>query len=230
MLQDLHIGAAVRAPDGSHLGTLTRVVVDGASERVLALIVDPGLAASGNALAPGGWERPRERVAPIGLVASAARDGVHITCDHDAFERLPLFEHERFVNVDPVGGDETPHELHRRFHLGDLINYAAAEFGLGGAPYVPPAEITHDEPSTAGALAEGTPVWRLEPRERIGEVMRVLFDPATNEARGIVLRRGFPPQLVVLPMDAVSGIQDGLVEARLSDADLGDLPLYEPND
>lgn len=230
MLQDLHIGVAVHAPDGTRLGTLKRVVVDGTSVSVLALIVDPGLVASGNLLAPGGWERPRERVATIDLVASAERDGVHLSCTRDAFDQLPLFEHEQFLDVDPVGGPDVDPVLHQRFQLGDLVSYAASEFGLGGAPYRPPTQITHDEPPTAGAIEEGTPVWRLEPREHIGDVRRVLLDQATGRVGGIVLRRGFPGHLVVLPIAAVSGIQDGLVEARLSDEEIASLPLYEPND
>jgi uncharacterized protein YrrD len=229
MLQDLHIGAHVHASDGSRLGALTRVVVDGKSDRVLALVVDPGLVASGNLLAPGGWERPRERLVMRDLVTSASHDGVHLSCTHTTFEKLPLFEQEQFVSIDPLP-ESAPEELRRRFELGNLINYAASEFGLGGAPYVPPAQITYDEPPTAGALEEGTPVWRLDPRERIGEVSRVLLDESSGRVSGIVLRRGFPPRSVVLPAAAISGIQDGLIEVRLTDAEIDNLPLYESND
>jgi sporulation protein YlmC with PRC-barrel domain len=229
MLQDLHIGAHVHATDGSRLGTLTRVVVDGTSDRVLALVVDPGLMASGNLLAPGGWERPRERLVTVDLIAAATRDGIHLTCARDAFDQLPHFEQEQFVNADPLPKD-VPEEIHRRFHLGDIINYAASEFGLGGAPYLPPAQITYNEPSTAGAIEENTPVWRLEPREQVGHVERVLLDEATGHLAGVVLRRGFPPRLLLLPISAITGIQDGLIEVRLTDDEIAALPLYEPND
>ncbi len=230
MLDDLHIGAAVTATDGAHLGTLTRVIVDGTSDRVLGLVVDPGLAASGNLLAPGGWERPRERVAATQLVASAQHDGIQLTCDREAFQQLPFFEREQFVDVDPTGGPDSSVPGSARFRLGDLINYLASEFGLGGAPYVPPAQVTHDEPATAGAIEEGTPVWRLDPAEHIGDVRRVLVDDQTQRVSALVLRRGFPPRLVLLPAEAIASVQDGLVHARLSDAELHALAEYVPND
>lgn len=229
MLQDLHIGAHVHASEGARLGTLSRVVVDGQSDLVVALVVDPGLAASGNLLAPGGWERPRERLVTRVMVGAASSDGIHLTCTRDAFEQLPFFEREQFVDADPLPAD-APNERHPRFHLGDLLNYAASEFGLGGAPYLPPAEITYAEPATAGAVGEGTPVWRVEPREHIGDVERVLSDAATGRVAGFVLRRGFPAQLVVLPVEPITGIQNGLIEVSLSDDEIDNLPLFTPND
>lgn len=230
MLEDLDIGAPVTTATGAHLGTLSRVIVDGQSDRVLGFVVDPGLAASGNLLAPGGWSRPRERVVPTDFVASATHDNITLTCDEDAFHQLALFEREQYVDVDPAGSPDGPQEWHRRFHLGDLINYVASEFGLGGAPYLPPAQITHAEPPTAGALEEGTPVWRREPRERIGEVKRVLIDTATQRVGGLVLNRGFLPHLVLLPTSAIASLEDDLVEVNLTDAELDALPIYEPND
>jgi uncharacterized protein YrrD len=230
MLEDLHIGAVVTAPDGARLGTLSRVIVDASTDRVLGLVVDPGLAASGNLLAPGGWERPRERVVPTNLVSAAGHDAVRLTCDPAAFHQLALFEHEQYVDVDPAGAAEDAPQRHARFHLGDLINYAAAEFGLGGAPYVPPAQITREEPSSAGAIAEGTPVWRLEPREHIGDVQRVLVESDSQRVSALVLRRGFPPRHVLLPTSAIASIQDGLVEVHLTDDQLDALPDYRPND
>lgn len=230
MLEELRIGAAVTTTGGARLGTLTRVIVDGTSDQVLGLVVDPGLVASGNLLAPGGWERPRERVVATALIASTRHDAVEVTCDHDAFQQLPLFEREQFVDLDPLGASEGAPASHARFHLGDLINYVASEFGLGGAPYVPPAQVTHSEPPTAGAIAEGTPVWRLRPSEHIGDVRRVLVDSQTQRMSALVLRRGFPPRLVILPADAIASVQDGLVQAQLSDAELHALPEYVPND
>jgi hypothetical protein len=46
----------------------------------------------------------------------------------------------------------------------------------------------------------------------------------------LVLRRGFPPRLVLLPAAAIASVQDGLVHARLSDAELHALAEYVPND
>ncbi|HEX9414229.1 MAG TPA: PRC-barrel domain-containing protein [Ktedonobacterales bacterium] len=221
MLEDLHIGVPVSGANGAHLGTLSRVIVDAKSEQVVGIVVDPGLVASGNLLAPGGWERPRERVVPIALLASADKHGIHMTCDEATFGQLALFEREQATTVasEGVGG---------RFELGQLVSYAASEFGLGGAPYAPPMEITHAEPVTAGAIAEHTPVWRLVPHEHIGDVERVLVDAQTQRVSGLVLHRGFLRHRVLLPVSAIASIEDGVVHARLSDAELENLPLYEP--
>jgi sporulation protein YlmC with PRC-barrel domain len=225
MLEDLHIGSAVIASDGTRLGTLTRVIVDSDTDRVLGLVVDPGLAASGNLLAPGGWDRPRERVVGTDLVAAVSHEAVRIQCDQPAFQQLPHFEHDQFVDVDPAGLSGG----HARFHLGDLLNYAASEFGLGGAPYVPPAQVTRDEPPSAGAIAQGTPVYRLQPLERIGEVQEILVDAGTQKVISLVLKRGFPPKHVVLPTSAIAAILDDMVQVRLTDDELDNLPLYVPN-
>jgi uncharacterized protein YrrD len=228
MIEDLRIGAAVTDASGARLGALTRVILDGTTDTVVGLVVDPGLVRSGNLLAPGGWERPRERVLPTQLVAEVTEDGVRLSCDEAAFAQLPLFEHEQYTSVNPA--DLGTPERWSRFQVGDLINYAAAEFGLGGAPYLPPAEITRSEPPTAGAIAEGTAVWRVAPHERIGEVERVLADAATQRVSSLVIRRGgLPHRRVLLPAAAISSVEDGVVHIHLSDAELDALAPYVPD-
>jgi uncharacterized protein YrrD len=228
MIEDLRIGAAVASTAGDRLGTLSRVVVDGTTDTVAGIVVDPGLVQSGNLLAPGGWSRPRERVVPTQLVAAVTAEEVRLSCDEDAFAQLPLFEHEQSVAVDPTTAGAP--ERWSRFRLGDLINYAASEFGLGGAPYLPPAEITHVEPPTAGAIAEGTLVWRTAPHERIGEVERVLADAATQRVSSLVIRRGgLARHRVVLPAAAIASVEDGVIHVHLTDAELETLAPYEPD-
>ena len=224
MIEDLHIGARVRASEGTRIGKLTRIVVDGASDRVVSLVVDPGLVESGNLLAPGGWEQPRERVVPVDQVGAITPDQVTLRCDEAGFKRLPLFEHERYISASEVGPGAG------RFQPDEVLNYAASEFGLGGAPYLPPAEITRDEPPTAGAIATGAQVWRLDPHERIGEVERVLMDSATQRVSGLVLRRGLLRHEVVLPVEVVTGVEDNVAHVRISDDELKALPPFEPEE
>lgn len=231
MIEDLRIGAPVRATNDKQVGHLARVVVDGATDRVVSLVVDPGLVESGNLLAPGGWERPRERVVPVAQVASATPALIALTLSEDEFNQLALFEQERFVSAATEAadqGDQPGSAQAARFEAGQLLNYASSEFGLGGAPYLPPAEITHAEPPTAGAIAAGTQVWRLDPHERIGEVERVLVDGATQRVSGLVLRRGLLRHHVVLPVAAITGVEDDVVHVRLSDEELKALAPFEP--
>jgi hypothetical protein len=222
VLEVLRIGAVVHGADDQRLGALTRVIVEGTSERVLGIVVDPGLIASGNALAPGGWERPRERVVDLSAVASVQPDGIRLTLDVAAFRQLPLFENVHAVPVDATTTDG------RRFQPGELVNYLGSEFGLGGAPYQPPEEITHAEPATAGAIGEGTAIWRLEPHERIGTVDRVLMDETTQAVSGVVFTHGVLRRHILLPASAIASLEDGVIHVRLTDQELSDLPLYHP--
>jgi len=170
MLEDLHIGTPVTTNDGAHAGTLSRVVMDGPSGKVVSVVIDPGLVESGNLLAPGGWEKPRERVVPISLAATASRDGVQLACTSAEFHAMPLFEQQQYTSFEPPA--DSPEQS--RFDRDTLLAYAASEFGLGGAPFLPPTSITHIEPPSSGAIGENTPVWRTEPHERIG--LSLMFD------------------------------------------------------
>lgn len=225
MLDDMHIGAAIVGRDGRRLGTLKRVVVERGTHQVTHIVIDPGLVESGNLLAPGGWERPRERVVPLALVTVAGKHQIAVACDEAELRQQPLFEHETYVP------DETPAGGGSRFRAGDLVSYIASAAGVGAAPYEPPMSIQFNEPPDSSAIAEGTPVWRLEPHEEIGEVDHVLLDGDTHRVMAIVLRRkGLHRQHVVLPIGAVTSIEDGVVHAALDDAALGALARYRPEE
>jgi hypothetical protein len=224
MLRDFHIGSPVTSADGHRIGTLARVIVDGTTDNVLGIVVDPGLVASGNLLAPGGWSRPRERLVELERVAAAERDGVALVCDKAAFEALPLFEHDQSSAVDAPakagdGGDAT-------FARGELINYGAAAFGLGAAPYFPPETVTRAEPATAGAIDKGATVWHVDTHERIGTVEDLLLDDTGQRLRALVIRRGPLEAPVVLPAAAITAVEDSLVRARLTDDALRGLERY----
>ncbi|HEV7126512.1 MAG TPA: PRC-barrel domain-containing protein [Ktedonobacterales bacterium] len=222
MLADLHFGTPVFASDDERVGTLTRVVMDGPSDKVVSIVVDPGLVESGNLLAPGGWEKPRERVVPFSLVRAAARDGVRLACASDTFKRMPLFDQQHDTSVDtPVDAEGQPH-----LDPAALLAYASSEFGLGGAPYPAPSATTHVEPPAAGAIAENTPVWRQEPHERIGEVERILLDSATQRVTALVVRRGLLRHHVLLPVAAITAVADDIVHVALSDDELQALTTF----
>ena len=225
MLDDMHIGAAVVGRDGRRLGTLRRVVVERGTHRVTHVVIDPGLVESGNLLAPGGWERPRERVVPLALVTAAREHQIEVACDEDELRRQPLFEHETYVPVEAPAGDGS------RFRAGDLVNYIASAAGVGAAPYEPPMSIQFNESPGSSEIAEGTPVWRLEPHEEIGEVDHVLLDANTGRVTAIVLRRkGLLRHHVVLPIGAITSIEDGVVHAALDDEALDTLARYQPEE
>jgi hypothetical protein len=172
-------------------------------------------------------------VVALERVATAEHAGVSLTCDKAAFEALPLFEHDQFSAVDPTanaGDSKADDSGDATFERGELINYGAAAFGLGAAPYLPPTTFTRDEPATAGAIDKGAAVWRVDPHERVGTVEDLLLDDAGTRLRALVVRRGALEGLVVIPAAAIAAVEDGVVRARLTDDELRDLERYHRED
>lgn len=230
MLEDLRIGVAVTGSDGRHLGKLTRIVIDRTDSHVTHLVVDPGLAESGNLLVAGGWEKPRERVVPISLVTSTGEHGLALSCDEAAFQQQPLFERKEFTDADTsaVSGPEGQSPWQSRYELGEVVNLVSSSWGLGGAPYIAPADISLNETPDSTTIAEGTPVWRIAPHDEIGHVDRVLADPQTQRVSALVVRRkGLLAHRIILPMEQVTEIDDGVVHITLSDKALDALSRFE---
>ena len=226
MLESLHIGVDVYGNDGHRLGTLQRVVIDTQDHRVEAIVVEEGLIESGNALAPGGWDKPRGRLVPASMIATSDDRRVIVACDEKMFETLPLFEQEHAL---PLAEEATLG--HPRFHVGELIRYISSAAGLGGAPYLPPESITFAKSPEDAEIAEETPVWRKEPHEEVGEVERVLFDDASDRVAALVMRRkGLRGERVRLPISCIADIQDGVVHVTLTDDELDALEPYTPED
>lgn len=228
MIENLRIGAPVYTSDGKRAGALERIVVanietpTGAELQVTGLVVDPGFRDLGDLLSPGSVERSRARATPIALVARVSRDEVQLSADAKGFEALPLFERREYI----AASDEA---TARRFRWGDIINYAAAAFGLGSAPYLPETEATtFNEAEGSASLPARAPVWREEPHELIGQIERTLVDSASDRVTGFVLRRERVDEaLVVLPVAAITSIEDGLAHVALTDAELDNLETYE---
>lgn len=228
MIENLRIGAPVSTSDGKRAGSLERIVVasvetpNGAELQVTGLVIDPGFRDLGDLLSPGSVERSRARMAPIALVARVSHDDVRLSADAQAFDALPLFERREYI----AASDEASA---RRFRWGDLINYTAAAFGLGSAPYMPDTEATaFNEAAGSAALPARAPVWRETPHELIGHIERALVDSASDRVTGFVLRRErFDEALVTLPVAAITTIEDGLAHVALTDVELDNLQPYE---
>jgi hypothetical protein len=116
--------------------------------------------------------------------------------------------------------------------MGELVNYLASTFGLGGAPYVPEnEEIILNLPPDSTAIPEDAPVWRNTPHEEIGVVERTLADSETQRLTGLVIRRNMRDEpLVVAPVDAITSIEDGVAHLELTDEELDNLPLFKDDD
>jgi hypothetical protein len=82
------------------------------------------------------------------------------------------------------------------------------------------------KPEGSVDVKEGTPVWRQDPHEKLGEVDRVLFGP-DGVAQAFVIRRGFLLKRdVVLPVRYVTELFDDLVRVDITDDHLEALRDY----
>jgi hypothetical protein len=80
-------------------------------------------------------------------------------------------------------------------------------------------------------IGEDSPVWRLRPHEKIGEVERAIIDETTHSVTGIVIRRGFLfTKEVVLPIDRVVEVVAGIVRVDIADDHLDSLAEFKPED
>ncbi len=221
MIEQLRIGAHVFGSDGKQLGSLSHIVVSSAEYTVTGLVIAPG-ARLGELLEAGGLDQSRDRSAPVALVREVNDSGIYLTCDAATFAALPLFERHQYVDA-PVEAGRS------RFRVGDLVNYLAAAFGLGAAPYVPENdEITFDLAPGSAELPADAPGWRNTPHEESGVVERALADSATQHMTGLVIRRrSIDDRLVVVPVSAITSVSAGVAHVELTDEELDHLPLYE---
>lgn len=224
MIERLRIGAHVYAADGKRVGALSRVVVAGPEPRVTHLVVEPSVEVTGlgELLSPGGMAKPRDRTVPVELTRDVSEERITLTCDEAAFAQLPIFERREYADAPVEPGAS-------RFRMGDLVNYLASTFGLGGAPYVPETEETLlNEAAGAASIPRDTPVWRNTPHEEIGVVVRTLADSATQQVLGLVIRRAtMQEDVVIVPAGAITAIEDGVARVEMTDEELDHLPQYD---
>lgn len=241
-LEDLRIGAPARGSDGHTLGELQRIVVSETTHQVTHLVIDPGLLASGNALAPGGWEKPRARVVPIALLTNATTQEITLDCDEAAFNASPLFEKER---ASAANAPDAPDRAHwwSRANLGEVITYLFSEISGPYIPNTPDEEITLNEPTGAAAISAGAAVWRRDadtapdaarhgpPDEtEVGVVEHALLE-SDGRLSALVIRRkgtlGAWGELVILPADQITDLDDDIVHITLTNEEIEALAPFK---
>jgi sporulation protein YlmC with PRC-barrel domain len=210
-LEDAREGADVISDDGHKLGKLSRVVVKEATLEITHLVVDPGLLHRGESLWAGGWGNPSERVIPVGVLQDEISDPIHVTMTAAEFRDLSLKYDSVYTKPNPSV-------------IAAIINSVPG--GLG--PNVS-YDVMAKEPDEVD-IKEGSPVWRLKPHQKIGEVERVLFNEETLRIQALVIRRGYIfGHEVVLParyIVEVVEILQGVVRVAITDDELGALKPY----
>ncbi len=220
-IEDLRLHASVVSSDGHKLGSLSRFVINKENLRLTHIVVDTGLLRSGQALWKGGWGLNHDRLLPVGVVRHAGSDDISITMSADEFAELSIdYIEEYFTN--------TPDMEKGRPDAGDLVRIAQSIPGEPG-PYIM-QQVTAIGPDLADIAAD-SPVWRLDPHQKVGEVERVLFDTESGSMSGLVIRRGFIfSKDVVLPPEYIVEVVAEIVRVQLDDAQLDALPEHHAED
>jgi sporulation protein YlmC with PRC-barrel domain len=218
-LENLRHGAHVESADGKDLGRLHSVVVDPRDNEVTHIIVN-----AGPHFPEPGFGAPELINVPIEQMEDAGEDKVVLRSSRDEFRKLPQWVERDFtpaVPTEPEG--KRPNYAHQLWDTGAALAASFASLLTGIAV---PAE-TVKKASFEREILNDAPVWRLEPHTHVGDVERVLVDEETDEIKELVIRRGaFFGEDVVLPMDYVTEIQDGVVHVQLTDEELHGLQTY----
>ena len=80
-------------------------------------------------------------------------------------------------------------------------------------------------------IKKDSPVYRLNPHQKLGEVERVIFDEDSRKVTGLVIRRGFLFTYdVVLPAKFITEVLEalrGLIFVDMTDEQVGALEVFE---
>ena len=218
-LENLHHGAHVESAERKDVGRLHSIVIDPRDNDVTHIVVN-----AGPHFPEPGFGAPELINVPIELMEDAGEAKVVLRCSRDEFRRLPRYVDREFTPARlPAPEAGTTDRAHLLWNAGVAIAASFASLVTGIAV---PAETVR-KASFEREILNDAPVWRLEPHTHIGDVERVLVDEETDEIKELVIRRGVLfHEDVVLPMDYVTEIQDGVVHVKISDEDLRRLQAY----
>jgi sporulation protein YlmC with PRC-barrel domain len=216
-LEDLRLAASVISADGHKLGTLGRFIFNKNTLKLTHIVVDTGILRSGEPLWKGGWGLSHDRVLPLGVLDRSNEDELRITMTADEFKELSvdyIQEHfERMPDDKPWWPDAS-----------DIPTVLASMPGEPG-PYLLLEDRVIDPDEVE--IKKDSPVWRLNPHRKIGEVDSVIYDAETKKVTDLVVRRGhFFTKDVVLPMRFVVEVVADIVRVEIDDDALSGLPEF----
>lgn len=217
-LEDLHAGAAVSSSDGHKLGTLSRFVINKETLKLTHIVIDTGILRSGEPLWKGGWGLSHDRVVPLGVLHQASGDKITLTMTADEFKDLSVdYIQERF--------EEMPDVKPGWPDASDVRRLLASMPGEPG-PYLM-YEVHAIDPGEV-EIKKDSPVWRLNPHQKMGEVDSLIYDGDTGKVTDLVVRRGHVfTNDVVLSMRFVSELVADIVRVDIDDDTLRGLPEFK---
>ncbi len=227
ILDNLRHDAPVVSSDGAEVGKLHAVVIDPRDDEVTHIVVN-----AGPHFPSPGFGAPKLVSVPIGQMEGAEEQDVVLRCSEQEFAAMPSYVERDFLPPpEEEAAEAAPEEESEGFlpirRLWDAATALAASFGqqLVGIPV--PRE-TFQVARFERQIVYESPVWRVEPHEQIGEVERVLVNHETDEIEALVVRRGgLFSEDVVLPIEYVTEILDGMIRVELSDEQVAGLARFE---
>lgn len=218
-LENLRHGAHVESAEGKDVGRLHSVVIDPRDNEVTHIVVN-----AGPHFPEPGFGAPELINVPIDLMEDAGEEKVILRCNRDEFRKLPQYVEREFTPARsaPLQAEKTDRG-HLLWNTGVALAASFASLLTGIAV---PAETVR-KASFEREILNDAPVWRLEPHTHIGDVERVLVDEETDEIKELVVRRGVLfHEDVVLPIEYVTEILDGVVHVQITDAELRGLQPF----
>lgn len=219
LIENLRHGAHIFTSDGEQAGDLHAIVIDPRDNDVTHIVVN-----TGPHFPEPGFGAPDLVEVPIDQMEGAEETGVFLRCDRDAFRRLPEYAERGYA---PAAGVEEPEDdggpARSLWNVGVAIARALASIGGVAVP-----QETFRKASFERHILNDAPVWRVEPHAHIGDVERLLIDEDTDEIRALVIKRGVLfGEDVILPIDYVTEILDGVIHADISDAQIEGLQPFK---
>jgi len=227
ILDNLRHDAKVVSSDGAEVGKLHAVVVDPRNDEVTHIVVN-----AGPHFPSPGFGAPKLVSVLIGKMEGAEEEDVVLRCSTEEFEEIPTYVERDFL---PPPRDEaaeaTSEEGSQGFQpirmVWDAATALAASFGQQLVGIRVPRE-TFRVAQFERQIVYDSPVWRVEPHEQIGKVERVLVDHDSDEIEALVVRRGqLFSEDVILPIEYVTEILDGMIRVDLNDEQVAGLEKFE---
>jgi sporulation protein YlmC with PRC-barrel domain len=208
--KDFHLGAAVYASDGTHVGELEGTLVDKASLELKGLVVKEDRRFSGHFLRPGSMLLTDELVVSAEAAGSVSHDRIDLKLTTSQLRKLPPYLTYRFAT--PTRTEE----------VGQALDVLTATMAA------PPVEETADKPAGELEIDSGENVMLGHTSQKLGHVKDVLFD--RGELIGVViLPEGLLREEVVLPRRFIGRSDDLALFAQLEPDDLEHLKPFHPN-
>ena len=220
LIDNLRHGAPVFTSEGRQVGDLHAVVVDPRDNEVTHIVVN-----TGPHFPEPGFGVPDLVEVPIDQMEGAEESGVYLQVNREAFRAMPEYADRDYLpSAESEKGEPEPGGPARFvWNLGVAMVASLASIGGVAVPREKFRKARFER-----HILNDAPVWRTDPEKHIGDVERVLVDEDSDEIRALVIKRGVVfPHDVILPIERVTEILDGVVHVDVSDAELDTLQEFK---